>query len=372
MSFCYGQDDAAMGQQVALLSHLLGTSTPFGGPLPSPALAQPTASAMVSLSGLHSAASCPAFPAASAAGPYGAEYAPHGGLDSGLKRAQSLVAQLASMQLGCSPDAPRQLHRQHSVGSYLLAPQQQQQQQHQHQPSIGWGGESIKHQQQVLHDSPGRGRGRTGRLSRRPSGRTPRGGGPGSARGVRLAEPPPVDDLIACIRHLRPCDDLGEAAASLLRLFDGRSVATAIKELAKSGLADRSAQLFDWLAGLPAGHELAHLADVYSYTAAISNCVPRQELDRAMRLMAAMGDRGVERSVHTYTSVMNVCIKVHLSVLLTSTFFIVSNSGQLCCRDPIAIASPPPSHHRPNSAAACSWRSRCTIICAPRAWRPTW
>ena len=35
-----------------------------------------------------------------------------------------------------------------------------------------------------------------------------------------------------------------------------------------------------------------------------------QAKERALQLVAEMRDRGVERNVHTYTALMNVCVKV--------------------------------------------------------------
>ena len=43
----------------------------------------------------------------------------------------------------------------------------------------------------------------------------------------------------------------------------------------------RAAELFDWLRGLPEGHELAHLCDVYTYTTLISQCGSHQQLRKA-------------------------------------------------------------------------------------------
>ena len=39
-----------------------------------------------------------------------------------------------------------------------------------------------------------------------------------------------------------------------------------LKELSKSGHGQQALELFDWLQNLPPNHELAPLADVFSYT----------------------------------------------------------------------------------------------------------
>lgn len=54
----------------------------------------------------------------------------------------------------------------------------------------------------------------------------------------------------------------------LRRLYyqDSRGLAAMLKELSKSGHGQQALELFDWLQSLPPNHELAPLADVFSYT----------------------------------------------------------------------------------------------------------
>ncbi len=73
---------------------------------------------------------------------------------------------------------------------------------------------------------------------------------------------------------------------------------------------DRASELFDWLRGLPENHELAHLCDVYTYTTIISQCGSHQQLRKALELVAEMRGHGIMCNVHTYSALMNVCIKV--------------------------------------------------------------
>lgn len=75
-------------------------------------------------------------------------------------------------------------------------------------------------------------------------------------------------------------------------------------------LYHRAAELFDWLRGQTEGHELAHLCDVYTYTTIISQCGSHQQLRKALELVAEMRGRGISCNVHTYSALMNVCIKV--------------------------------------------------------------
>ena len=72
----------------------------------------------------------------------------------------------------------------------------------------------------------------------------------------------------------------------------------------------RASELFDWLRSLPENHELAHLCDVYTYTTIISQCGSHQQLRKALELVAEMRSHGVVCNVHTYSALMNVCIKV--------------------------------------------------------------
>ena len=46
-----------------------------------------------------------------------------------------------------------------------------------------------------------------------------------------------------------------------------------------------------------------------SYTTMISQCGTQQQLRRALELVAEMRSRGVQCNVHTYSALMNVCIK---------------------------------------------------------------
>jgi len=52
-----------------------------------------------------------------------------------------------------------------------------------------------------------------------------------------------------------------------------------------------------------------HLADLYTYTTAISQCNGRHQLKRALELMAEMRSRGLKANVHTYSALMSACVK---------------------------------------------------------------
>eukprot|EP01025_Chloroclados_australasicus_P061564 TRINITY_DN8097_c0_g1_i1.p1 TRINITY_DN8097_c0_g1~~TRINITY_DN8097_c0_g1_i1.p1 ORF type:complete len:840 (-),score=97.69 TRINITY_DN8097_c0_g1_i1:6025-8289(-) len=71
----------------------------------------------------------------------------------------------------------------------------------------------------------------------------------------------------------------------------------------------RAVDIFEYLRRFPEGEAAYGLLDVYSYTAAISLCVNKKELERALELFQEMNNRRVDKNVHTYTALMNVCIK---------------------------------------------------------------
>ena len=86
-------------------------------------------------------------------------------------------------------------------------------------------------------------------------------------------------------------------------------MALLLKDLNRSGLGQRAAQLFDWLRSLPCAHPLAALCDVFTWTAMVSMCMHQQDTARAQGLVGDMRAQGVAPNVHTYTALMNVCIK---------------------------------------------------------------
>lgn len=51
---------------------------------------------------------------------------------------------------------------------------------------------------------------------------------------------------------------------------------------------------------------------MYTYTTIISQCGSHQQLRKALELVAEMRGHGVMCNVHTYSALMNVCIKVSL------------------------------------------------------------
>jgi len=55
-----------------------------------------------------------------------------------------------------------------------------------------------------------------------------------------------------------------------------------------------------------------------------------QAKERALQLVAEMRERGVERNVHTYTALMNVCIKCQDCQMALSTFQLMRQARLRC------------------------------------------
>ncbi|EFN53188.1 expressed protein [Chlorella variabilis] len=108
-----------------------------------------------------------------------------------------------------------------------------------------------------------------------------------------------VESLVKAVQRLKGGQPVMEAVRDGLRHLDSRAVAALLKELSKSGLPHRAAELFDWLRSLPADHPLSKLADLYTYTTIISQCGGHQQLRRALELVAEMRSRGIEANIHT-------------------------------------------------------------------------
>ncbi|KAL4551621.1 hypothetical protein Ndes2526B_g05894 [Nannochloris sp. 'desiccata'] len=120
-----------------------------------------------------------------------------------------------------------------------------------------------------------------------------------------------VDSLVRGIISLKAAQAVLEAPrlASGLRTLDSRAVAALLKELSKAGQQARATELFDYLRALPEEHQLAPLADLYTYTTVISQCGGHQHLRRALELVAEMRGKGIQCNVHTYSALMSVCVK---------------------------------------------------------------
>lgn len=90
-----------------------------------------------------------------------------------------------------------------------------------------------------------------------------------------------VEELVWRIRRLPAREPIAATAAGCLPGLDSRACAALLKELARTGLAHRAQEFFDHVLGLGDSAEAARLADVYTYTAAISICVSAQQVPPA-------------------------------------------------------------------------------------------
>ncbi|EFN58078.1 hypothetical protein CHLNCDRAFT_142373 [Chlorella variabilis] len=131
-------------------------------------------------------------------------------------------------------------------------------------------------------------------------------GGPGA---LPSADDFSIDSLVALVGGTPASQPITDAVYQALFQLDGRSCALLLKDLSKAGMQFRATELFDWIRALDEGHPLQSLLDVYSYTAMISLCITEHDVDRALKLAGEMKSKGIERNVHTYTALMNVCIK---------------------------------------------------------------
>jgi pentatricopeptide repeat protein len=178
----------------------------------------------------------------------------------------------------------------------------------------------------------------------------------------------------------------------------------------------RASELFDWLRGLPDAHELAHLCDVYTYTTIIAQCGSHQQLRKALELVAEMRGHGIQCNVHTYSALMNVCIKARLGpawqrglLISPSCLYLpegpsaaaaagpcsdarhavlgLTGNSTLCwgsmlrgwaCPDAFGVATTCVRRAERANVVTCdrrtswSWRWTCTDSCCARAARPTW
>lgn len=122
-----------------------------------------------------------------------------------------------------------------------------------------------------------------------------------------------VEELVRVCCTLPPEASAVTAVSPALPYLDSRAMAAFMKDLAKSQQLSRAMEVFDWLKSLPPDHELFPLCDVYTFTTAISLMGPSQQLRRALELIGEMRARGLQCNVHTYSALMNVCIKVRSS-----------------------------------------------------------
>ena len=85
-----------------------------------------------------------------------------------------------------------------------------------------------------------------------------------------------------------------------------------LKELSKSGHGQQALELFDWLQNLPANHDLAPLADVFSYTTGTKSLDgPKIKLSKCV-----CTDTAAEIAEQTQSSAPGRCLLLHYKCAL--------------------------------------------------------
>ena len=220
-----------------------------------------------------------------------------------------------------------------------------------HQQSLGWGGQAIQDMGAFKAPWFGKTRGRNGNGGMNHNSNGQRGDMNGRSRGrgrgrgntngntnrikkngINTFDENSTDDisvetLIDLMRQVPNSEPLPDTIYRALFRLEGRSCALLLKELSRTGMHRRAAELFDWVRALDDGHPLQSLLDVYSYTAGISLCISTQDVDRALCLANEMKSRGIGRNVHTYTALMNVCIKCNRYSMALETYRLMQSDG---------------------------------------------
>ncbi|KAF8072806.1 jmj4 [Scenedesmus sp. PABB004] len=192
----------------------------------------------------------------------------------------------------------------------------------------------------------------------------PGGGAGGGVSPYHLGQPTNVEDILQMLRTMPRGSSAIPVVADSLRFLDSRALAALLKELSKTGLREVAFEIFDWLrAQSEAVHpEYAGLLDVFTYTtmivsrrharararaaprraaqagtraaraaaspgarppptprprapspavgrAAQAQCTNHMHLPTALELVNEMRGRRVPLNTHTYSAMLNVCIK---------------------------------------------------------------
>jgi pentatricopeptide repeat protein len=182
-----------------------------------------------------------------------------------------------------------------------------------------------------------------------------------------------VEELVKVCASLPPDASAVATVSSALAYLDSRAMAALMKELAKCHALPRAMELFDWLRSQPAEHELHALCDVYTFTTAISLMGSSQQLRRALELVGEMRARGLQANVHTYSALMNVCIKVGgcgARAELRGGSGLMHQAG--LTTHTLTTVVPPPPLPALHSVTRATSRSTCLARCGRTRSAPTW
>jgi pentatricopeptide repeat domain-containing protein 1 len=128
--------------------------------------------------------------------------------------------------------------------------------------------------------------------------------------GTRSSAEWSVEEIVRLVVSLPASACVVTTVAPALHHLDSRAAAALLKELARARQLPRALEIFQWLRSLEPHHPLSSLADVYTFTTAVSLMGQAQQLRGALELVADMRSRGHACNVHTYSALMNVCVKV--------------------------------------------------------------
>lgn len=125
---------------------------------------------------------------------------------------------------------------------------------------------------------------------------------------------PTIESLKALVISLKPRSSAFQQSDPLRRQLlalenDSRALAALMKDLHKNGSSLQASLLFDFIRSVPEDDALFALADLYTYTTAISHCGSNQKLQKALGLFAEMKSRGISCNIHAYSALMSVCVK---------------------------------------------------------------
>ena len=123
-----------------------------------------------------------------------------------------------------------------------------------------------------------------------------------------------IDSLKEVVMSLKPRRQSFQQSDALRKQLlaldnDSRALAALMKDLHKNGGSIQASLLFDFVRSVPEEDELYSLADLYTYTTAISHCGSNQKLQKALGLFSEMKSRGIKCNIHAYSALMSVCVK---------------------------------------------------------------
>jgi len=146
----------------------------------------------------------------------------------------------------------------------------------------------------------------------------------------KAKQKPPIEYVKGTVLSLKPSAEAFAGSVQLRKHLlglegDTRVLAALMKDLNKHGASQRASLMFDTIRAEGLGREgsgregsegpdqvsLGHLADLYTYTTAISQCGTGQRgaLNKALEMFGEMKARSIAINIHAYSALMGVCVK---------------------------------------------------------------